>query len=181
MPRLSPFPAPATLPDAHGSAALAAAETVLAHLSGRAPLRITSVSLADDPAAGPAVRYALAPDLDALRANRGLLEDMVMAALAAPVAAEMLGLAPAHGAASPPAAGRDARSLLDAALTEPEEREALDAYLSVLTARTRAQVRRAWAEIGVVAAGLREHGTLDAQEVRHRVACAQGIRGTLLN
>ncbi|OLV18443.1 hypothetical protein [Deinococcus marmoris] len=170
MPRLTPFPAPTALPDLHGTATLAAAEAVLAQLSGRAPLRIDSVSVTD----GPLVRYALAPDIEAMRANRGLMEDVVMAALAAPVAAGMLDLPQVAG-------GRDAHALLDAALTEPEEREVLDAYLLVLTARTRAQLRRAWAEIGVVAAGLREHGTLDAQDVQHRMACAQGIRGTLLN
>ncbi|GGL99335.1 hypothetical protein [Deinococcus aerophilus] len=171
MPRLTPFPASTTaLPDLHDAATLAAAEAVLAQLSGRAPLRIESVSLAD----GPAVRYALAPDLQAMRANRGLMEDVVMTALAAPMAAGMLGLPPV-------APGRDARALLDAALTEPEEREAVDAYLTVLSARTRTSLRRAWAEIGVVAAGLREHGVLDLQDVQHRMACAQGIRGTLLN
>ncbi|GGO28816.1 hypothetical protein GCM10008949_21720 [Deinococcus humi] len=153
-------------------ATLVAAEAVLAQLSGRAPLRIEAVSVAN----GPAVRYALSPDVEAMRANRGLLEDVVMAALAAPVAAELLGLS-----APQPAECRNAHALLEAALTEPEEREVLDAYLAVLSARTRALVRRAWAEIGVVAAGLREHGTLDAQDVRHRMACAQGIRGTLLN
>lgn len=172
MPRLSPQPTPTALPDTHSVATLAAAEAVLAQLSGRAPLRVDSVSVEG----GASVRYALSPDLDALRANRGLLEDVVMAALAAPVAAELLGLTSPQ-----PATCRDALTLLDAALTEPEEREVLDAYLSVLSARTRISLRRAWAEIGVVAAGLREHGTLDAQDVRHRMACAQGIRGTLLN
>jgi hypothetical protein len=170
MPRLSSLSTPPALADRDGAATLAAAEAVLAQLSGRAPLRVDSVSAAD----GPIVRYALAPDVAAMRANRGLLEDVVMAALAAPMAADLLGL-------RQPAGSRDARTLLDAALTEPEEREVLEAYLTVLSARTRVQLRRAWAEIGVVAAGLREHGTLDAQDVRHRMACAQGIRGTLLN
>ncbi|MCD0177211.1 hypothetical protein IHN32_14785, partial [Deinococcus sp. 14RED07] len=46
---------------------------------------------------------------------------------------------------------------------------------------TRARLRRAWTEIEVLAAGLREHGELDAAQVAHRVACAQGIRASLLN
>lgn len=171
MPRLSsPTASTTALPDLHSIATLAAAEAVLAQMSGRAPLRIDRVSVTD----GPEVRYALTPDVEAMRANRGLLEDVVMTALAAPVVAGMLELPQIAGT-------RDARALLDAALTEPEDREVIDAYLSVLTARTRVSLRRAWAEIGVVAAGLREHGTLDAQDVRHRMACAQGIRGTLLN
>ncbi|MDV6373452.1 hypothetical protein [Deinococcus arenicola] len=171
MPRLTPFPASTPAPlDRQSVATLAAAEAVLAQLSGRAPLRIESVSVAD----GPAVRYALTPDVNAMRTNRGLMEDVVMAALAAPVTAAMLELPHLAGT-------RDPRALLEAALTEPEEREILDAYLAVLMARTRVSLRRAWAEIGVVAAGLQEHGTLDAQAVQYRMACAQGIRGTLLN
>ncbi|MCD0157673.1 hypothetical protein IHN57_10480, partial [Deinococcus sp. 6GRE01] len=80
-----------------------------------------------------------------------------------------------------PDGGRDARMLLDCALTDPDERDTLDAYLSVLRGRTRARLRRAWTEIEVLAAGLREHGELDAAQVAHRVACAQGIRASLLN
>lgn len=71
--------------------------------------------------------------------------------------------------------------LLDCALTDPDERETLDAYLSVLQGRARARLRRAWSEVQVIAAGLRKHGELDAAQVAHRVACAQGIRATLLN
>lgn len=77
--------------------------------------------------------------------------------------------------------GRDARALLASALRDPEELEVLGAQIAVLEARARALLRRSWAEVEVVAAGLREHGALDAQAVAHRVACAQGIRGTLLN
>ncbi|MFC5846791.1 hypothetical protein [Deinococcus petrolearius] len=161
--------APAHLPSADMLAQLLAAEAVLACLGARAPLRLEAVSLPD-----AAVHYALEPDLCALQNNRGLLDAVVMTALATGAAAEMLG-------AAAPAPGRDPRALLEAALTEPEELATLDAYLQVLTGRARAALRRSWAEVQVVAAGLREYGVLDAQAVHHRVACAQGIRGTLLN
>lgn len=163
--------APAHLPSADVLAQLLAAEAVLACLGARAPLRLEGVSLTD-----AAVHYALAPDLRAMQSNRGLLDAVVMTALATGAAAGILGVrAPA------PAPGRDPRAILEAALTEPEELATLDAYLQVLTGRARAALRRSWAEVQVVAAGLREYGALDAQAVRHRVACAQGIRGTLLN
>ncbi|GAA5504400.1 hypothetical protein Dxin01_04170 [Deinococcus xinjiangensis] len=77
--------------------------------------------------------------------------------------------------------GRDAAALLRAGLTEPDEQAVSAEYLRVLRARTRAALRRSWAEIQVVAAGLLEHGELDAEALRYRVQCAQGIRGTLLN
>lgn len=151
-------------------AQLLAAEAVLACLGARAPLRLDTVSLVDG-----AVRYALEPDLRALQSNRGLLDAVVMTALASGVAAGLLGVQ------APTASTRDARALLAAALTEPEEHDTLDAYLQVLAGRARAALRRSWAEVQVVAAGLRDCGSLDAQAVQHRVACAQGIRGTLLN
>ena len=161
--------APAHLPSADVLAQLLAAEAVLACLGARAPLRLEGVSLTD-----AAVHYAMDPDLRAMQNNRGLLDAVVMTALAPGAAAEILGV-------RAPAPGRDPRALLEAALTEPEELATLDANLLVLTGRARAALRRAWAEVQVVAAGLREYGALDAQAVRHRVACAQGIRGTLLN
>ncbi|MCD0170240.1 hypothetical protein IHN59_11415, partial [Deinococcus sp. 23YEL01] len=101
-------------------------------------------------------------------------EEVVMVALAPAEAAHLSGTPTPDG-------GRDARMLLDCALTDPDERDTLDAYLSVLRGRTRARLRRAWTEIEVLAAGLREHGELDAAQVAHRVACAQGIRASLLN
>lgn len=159
----------AHLPSADVLAQLLAAEAVLACLTGRAPLRLETVRLGVG-----GVTYAATPDPRAMRSNRGLLDEVVMTALAPGVAAELLGVAA-------PTPGRDPRALLADALTEPEELATLDAYLLVLKGRARAALRRAWAEVQVVAAGLREYGVLDAQAVGHRVACAQGIRGTLLN
>ncbi|WP_102127364.1 hypothetical protein [Deinococcus planocerae] len=150
---------------------LLAAEAVLAHLHPRAPLRLAEVSLD-----GPGVTYACPPDPQAMTLNRGLREEVALVALARAAMARLLGLTAEVGRP-----GRDARGLLGSALRDPEELEVLDAQLTVLEARARALLRRSWAEVEVVAVGLREHGTLDAQAVAHRVACAQGIRGTLLN
>ena len=144
-----------------------AAEAFLAHTHPRAPLRLDRVTL-------HGVTYAAAPDPAALRLTRALAEEVVMVALAPAEAAHLSGTPTPDG-------GRDARMLLDCALTDPDERDTLDAYLSVLRGRTRARLRRAWTEIEVLAAGLREHGELDAAQVAHRVACAQGIRASLLN
>ncbi|MFC3862107.1 hypothetical protein ACFOPQ_15170 [Deinococcus antarcticus] len=150
-------------------AQLLAAEAVLAHLSGRAPLRIERVTR-------QGVQYMLAPDPQAMQSNRGLLEDVVMTALAQQEAATLLNVPTVQTDS-----GRDAAALLRAGLTEPDEQAVSAEYLRVLRARTRAALRRSWAEIQVVAAGLLEHGELDAEALRYRVQCAQGIRGTLLN
>jgi len=158
--------------DPHTSSLLLAAEAVLAHLHPRAPLRLAGVS----PQTG--VTYHLAPDPQALAANRGLREDVVLVALARAAMARLLRLPALEDAAG---FGRDPCELLASALTDPEELEVLDAQLAVLEARARALLRRSWAEVEVVAVGLREYGQLDAQAVAHRIACAQGIRGTLLN
>ncbi|AKH16721.1 MULTISPECIES: hypothetical protein [Deinococcus] len=166
-PHLTPHAPHTPAPDPGAAALTWAAEAYLAHTHPRAPLRLDRVTLSG-------VTYACAPDPAALRLNRALAEEVVMVALAAREAAALTG-APAPGA------GRDARMLLDCALTDPDERETLDAYLSVLRGRARARLRRAWSEVQVIAAGLREHGELDAAQVAHRVACAQGIRATLLN
>ncbi|MHA0043154.1 hypothetical protein [Deinococcus sp. PEB2-63] len=165
-PHLTPH-APDTTPDAGTAALTWAAEAYLAHTHPRAPLRLDRVTLSG-------VTYTCAPDPAALRLNRALAEDVVMVALAAREAAALTGT-PA------PTTGRDARMLLDCALTDPDERETLDAYLSVLRGRARSRIRRAWSEVQVIAAGLREHGQLDAAQIAHRVACAQGIHATLLN
>lgn len=173
-------PTPASLPttapsgDLRTLSLLLAAEAVLAHLHPRAPLRVERVALGET----PGVTYALAADPQALALNRGLREEVALVGLARSAMARLLGLA--VGAGEGPAC-RDPRALLTATLTDPEELEVLDAQLTVLEARARALLRRSWAEVEVVAAGLREHGELDAREVAHRVACAQGIRGTLLN
>lgn len=171
---LAPTVQTAPHPDPRTASLLLAAEAVLAQLHPRAPLRLAQVSVAGK--AG--VVYHLAPDPQAMTRSRGLREDVVLVALARAAMARLLHLsAPPQVAAS----ARDARALLASALTEPEEREVLDAQLTVLEARARALLRRAWAEVEVVAAGLREHGSLDERAVAHRIACAQGIRGSLLN
>lgn len=156
--------------DPHTRSLLLAAEVVLAHLHPRAPLRLTQVALEGG------VTFAAPPHPQALALNRGLLEDVVLVALAGVAAARLMGASHPDGSGS-----RDARALLASALTQPEEAEVQDAYLTVLEARARAALRRHWTEVEVVAAGLREYGSLDARAVAHRIACAQGIRGTLLN
>lgn len=172
MARTFPLPAPQTptLADLRTRSLLLAAEVVLAHLHPRAPLRLAQVALEGG------VTFAAQPHPQALAMNRGLLEDVVLVALAGVAAARILGVPSPEGEGR-----RDARALLASALTQPEEIEVQDAYLTVLEARARATLRRHWAEVEVVAAGLREHGTLDAQAAAHRIACAQGIRRTLLN
>jgi len=156
--------------DIHTRSLLLASEAVLAHLHPRAPLRLAQVTLEGG------VCYVTAPDPDALRLNRALAEEVALVASAQAGAGAWLGSARGNVGSA-----RDAAELLALALTEPEEQEVLPAYLSVLEARARALLRRSWAEVEVVAAGLRELGQLDARDVAHRIACAQSIRGTLLN
>jgi hypothetical protein len=156
--------------DTHTRSLLVAAEAVLAHLHPRAPLRLAQVTL------DGGVSYAAAPDTDALRLNRALAEEVVLVASAQAAAAALLGCV-----ATPVGVQRDAGELLALALTDPEEQGVLPAYLSILEARARMLLRRSWAEVEVVAAGLRELGQLDARDVAHRISCAQSIRGTLLN
>lgn len=154
-------------------ATLLAAEAVIATLCGRAPLRIEQVSLAQG-----SISYALELDRWALRHNRALLEDVVMTFLAPQAALRLLELS---GDLLPPATRPTVRGLLLSSLSEPEEQAVVEAYLCVLEARVAATLRLLWTEIQVVAAGLREAGVLDGEDVRHRIACAQGIRATLLN
>lgn len=170
MTQLHTTPGVSAHPDMHTRSLLLAAEAVLAHLHPRAPLRLAQVTL------DGGVSYATAPDADALRLNRALAEEVVLVALAQAAAGTLLGLAAGHAGSQ-----RDAGELLALALTEPEEQTVLPAYLSVLEARARVLLRRSWAEVEVVAAGLRELGQLDARDVAYRIACAQSIRGTLLN
>lgn len=156
--------------DLHARSLHLAAEAYLAHMHPRAPLRLERVRLRDN----GGVEYRSEPDGAALRLNRALAEEVVLVALAAEQAAHL-------STTSPFPAQRDARHLLATALNDPDELATLDAYLDVLRGRTRARLRRAWTEVEVLAAGLREHGELDASQVAHRVACAQGIRSSLLN
>lgn len=176
----TPAPAPLTTTapsgDLRTASLLLAAEAVLAHLHPRAPLRLRRVALGET----PGVTYALAPDPQALALNRALREEVALVGLARPAMARLLGLVGEEGETGGDVC-RDPRALLAATLSDPEELEVLDAQLTVLEARARALLRRSWAEVEVVAAGLREYGELDGQSVAHRIACAQGIRGTLLN
>lgn len=160
-------------PEPSQQAVLLAAEAVLASLCGRASRRISQVSLPDNQ-----VLYALPTDSWAMRHNRPLLEDVLMTLLASQAAAKILELPDNTVTASTMPL---ARGTLLGSLTEPEEVAVAEAYLQVLEARTRAALRRYWTEVQVVAAGLREHGILDAEDVRHRIHCAQSIRSTLLN
>lgn len=153
----------------HLQVQLIAAEAVLSHLSGRAPLRIKTANCQQ-------VSYAIAPDLQALQNNRGLLEDIVMSASAAGVLARNFGLKVVTSQN-----GRQPFAILEAGLSNPEEQAVAGEYLRVLEARTAASIRKNWAEIQVVATGLLEHQQLNAQEISYRVQCAQGIRGSLLN
>lgn len=148
-----------------------AAEAVLAMLCGRAPARVRGLSLQGG------VSYAIEMDADALRLSRGLLEDMVMLRLAGVAAAELY-----HGQGLPNDPAREsARQLLLSGLTESEEKDVSDAHLQVLHARTRVALRRSWTEVQVVAAGLLLHKTLSAEEIGHRISCAQHLRGKTLN
>lgn len=156
--------------DLHTRSLHLAAEAYLAHMHPRAPLRLERVRLHDK----GGVDYRSEPEAAALRLNRALAEEVVLVALAGAQAAHLSGT-------SPLTAQRDARHLLATALSDPDELATLDAYLDVLRGRARARLRRAWTEVEVLAAGLREHGELDASQVAHRVACAQGIRSSLLN
>ncbi|MBZ9752406.1 hypothetical protein K7W42_16275 [Deinococcus sp. HMF7604] len=166
IPHLHPTPTAAPQ-DRHAASLQRAAEAYLAHTHPRTPLRLDRVTFSG-------VVYRAVPDPAALRLNRALAEEVVLVALAGEEAAILSGTTAV-------AAGRDARMLLACALTDPDEQDTLDAYLAVLRGRARARLRRAWSEVEVLAAGLREHGELDAAQVAHRVACAQGIRASLLN
>ncbi len=99
-----------------------------------------------------------------------------MALLAGP-AAEALKFAETHDTS----ALERARSVLQAAARTPEEAGATDAYLEILLARTRGELREVWTEVEVVTLGLLEHGSLSADEVRQRQHCVRGIRSSLLN
>ncbi|MFC4425713.1 hypothetical protein [Deinococcus navajonensis] len=170
-PDLAPTPALApTEPALHAVSLLRAAEAVLAMQRPRAPLKLVEVSLREG------ITFGTTPDPQALALNRGLLEDVVLVALAKEAAAEICGLT-----LPPSVPDREADALLARGLTDPEEQQVAAAYRQVLKARARAALRHAWAEVEVVAAGLREHHELNAQEVAHRIACAQSIRSSLLN
>ncbi|UQN05882.1 hypothetical protein [Deinococcus sp. QL22] len=169
MTQLQTTPTVSAPSDTYNRSLLLAAEAVLAHLHPRAPLRLAQVTF-------EGVAYATAPDADALRLNRALAEEVVLVASAQAAAGVLLGLAAGIAESQ-----RSAGELLALALTEPEEQAVLPAYLSVLEARARVLLRRSWAEVEVVAAGLRELGQLDARDVAYRISCAQSIRGTLLN
>lgn len=156
LPLLSSVPEPCL----HPCATRIAAEVVLAMLSGRAPLRVVRADLSG-------IEYALEPQEAALQSNRALLEDVVMVFLADSVIAQ-------HSDYN------KAAQWLRKGLIHPEEQAVLEAYLQVLRARAAALIRRYWAEISVVAAGITE-GEMTAEAIRWRMGCAAHIRGRLLN
>lgn len=180
MPELHPTPAPAEAteapaPDAEDRAAFAAAAAaVLALKFNRPTLRPERVQ------ARPAValRFAQQAVPAALRAHRALREETALVLLAGAAAEHVK-----FGGAPDPAALDAARALLAASAPSDDEADpdVVEASLTVLTARARAELRRAWAEVEIVAIGLRAHGALDGVEVEHRVRCAQGIRSAALN
>lgn len=149
-----------------------AAQAVLAGKYTRAPLRVTGARLRPL----PGVAFAEPAHPQALRTNRSFLEEVVMVELA-PLAAEQLKF-PAETAPERLAA---ARHLLVQAAQNDDEAQAVDAYLTVLLARTRSTLRLCWPEVEVVALALLERGVLDGVEVAHRMRCVQGIRSATLN
>lgn len=149
-----------------------AARAVLAGKYTRAPLRVTSARLRPEPAVG----FAEPVHPQALRSNRTFLEEVVMVELA-PLGAEQLKF-PSEVA---PERLAVARQLLLQSAQNDDEVQAVDAYLTVLLARTRGMLRQCWPEVEVVALALLERGVLDGVEVAHRVRCVQGIRSATLN
>lgn len=111
-----------------------------------------------------------------LRAHRSLLEETVMTHLAS-IAAQQI----KFGEALDDAALQAARRLLKDAAASEDEADAVEAYLTILLARARGELRRAWAEVEIVTLGLRERGALDGDAIDHRVRCASGIRTATLN
>jgi len=149
-----------------------AATAVLAGKYSRATLRVSTARLYPE----PSVTFGDTATLHALRANRSYLEETVMTLLAAPAAEQIkFGHLPGTPALD------QARKLLTDAAHSSDEAEAVEAYLAVLLARARGELRRAWVEVEVVGMALQEHGVLGGVEVRHRVECVQGIRGATLN
>ncbi|ADV68085.1 hypothetical protein [Deinococcus maricopensis] len=145
-----------------------AAEAVLALSLDRPAVRVSSVSVRGQ----GGVVYASRVLPEAARLNRALLEEDALVRVAGAAARELQGLTPGSLA--------DAEDWLRRTLNADEAQE-VSAYARVLLARARGVLRAQWTEVSVVALGLQAHGTLDAQEVRHRVQCARGIRGALLN
>lgn len=170
---LHPATAPALEADLETRAAYAlAARAVLAGKHNRPTLRVTRARLR------PEVQLDFADHVhaDALRVNRAFLEETVMVTLAGHAAQTIK-----YGEAQDGQGVPRARDLLLNAAQNDDEREAADAYLTVLLARARGVLRRCWAEVEVVALALLERGVLDGVEIEHRVHCVQGIRSATLN
>lgn len=149
-----------------------AAACVLAEKFRRPTLRVTRASLRPE----GTLTFSQVARPEVLRANRALMEETLIVDLAGVAARQVK-----YGT-SPTEAERSAvLDRLVALLRHDDEREVADAYLTVLLARARAELRRHWAEVEIVTIGLRERGWLDGPEIEHRIRCAQGIRGATLN
>lgn len=173
MPNLDLLSAPAPLSDTELSSAYGlAGSAVLACKFNRPTLRVKEVRMRPH----VSMEFVARVQSVTLRAHRPLLEETVMTHLAS-VAAQQIKFGEALDG-SPLDAAR--RLLKDAAANE-DESDAVEAYLTILLARARGELRRAWAEVEIVALGLRERGALDGDAVEHRVRCASGIRTATLN
>ncbi|SMB80274.1 hypothetical protein [Deinococcus hopiensis] len=160
-----------TLHAEHAAYALAGA-AVLAGKFNRPTLRVTSARLYPE----AQVTFGDTAVAFALRANRAFLEETVMTVLAEAAAQEIK-----FGAVGDARPLERAAQLLREAAQSSDEAEVGEAYLTVLLARTRGELRRSWVEVEVVSMALQERGVLSGQEIQHRVDCVQGIRGTTLN
>lgn len=173
MPELTPLPSPSpAASNAERAAYAVAGAAVLAGKFSRPTLRVASARLYPQ----AEVTFADTAAEAALRVNRPFLEETVMTVLAG-VAAQEIKFGAAHATEALERAAR----LLRAAARSDDEAGAEDAYLTVLLARARGELRRSWVEVEVVSLALQERGVLSGVEVQHRVECVQGIRGTTLN
>lgn len=173
MPDLTPLTPPGQdLLRPESAAYRVAATAVLAGKFKRPTLRVHSARLYPHP--GLTFEDTATPQ--ALHANRAYLEETVMTLLAAPAAEQIK-----FGHTPDAPALEEARTLLLGAARNDDEAEAVGAYLAVLLARARGELRRAWVEVEVVGMALQERGVLEGLEVRHRIECVQGIRSATLN
>ncbi len=172
MPTLAPLVSSTPLEDhAQREALSLAGQAVVAVQVGRPALRLERLQLRPH----AELRLACPPLPEALRGHRPLLEETAMLTLAGDAALQILDPSWCGSALVP------ARELLRAAARDDDEAAVAPAYAEVLLARARALLRRAWPQVQVVAAGLLEHGALDAAEVATRVRCASGVAGRTMN
>ncbi|WP_146237209.1 hypothetical protein [Deinococcus yavapaiensis] len=173
MPNLDILPASAPLSDTELSFAYGlAGSAVLACKFNRPTLRVKEVRVRPQ----PSLHFVARAQPGTLRVHRALLEETVMTQLAGVAARQIK-----FGEAQDDGALDGARRLLKDAAAHEDESDAVEAYLTILLARARGELRRAWAEVEIVTLGLREAGVLDGDAVEHRVRCASGIRSATLN